>query len=88
LRFPGPLAGNLDGMNELHHLTIEADDGMDVLFVCPVDGCGRRVVVRRSGELIVLDKGDFYALHVGGTSGLEISPAVPRTTRPPLSASA
>jgi hypothetical protein len=76
--FPGPLAGNLDGMNELHHLTIEADDGMDVLFVCPVDGCGRRVVVRRSGELIVLDKGDFYALHVGGTSGLEISPAVPR----------
>jgi hypothetical protein len=51
---------------------------MDVLFVCPVDGCGRRVVVRRSGELIVLDKGDFYALHVGGTSGLEISPTVPR----------
>jgi hypothetical protein len=36
-----------------------------------------RVVVRRSGELIVLDKGDFYALHVGGTSGLEISPAAP-----------
>ena len=29
-------------MNELHPLTIEADDGMDVLFVCPVDGCGRR----------------------------------------------
>jgi hypothetical protein len=63
-------------MNELHHLTIEADDGMDVLFVCPVDGCGRRVVVRRSGELIVLDKGDFYALHVGG-------PAIWRSRRPP-----
>jgi hypothetical protein len=61
-----------------HALIIHlADDGMDVLFVCPVDGCGRRVVARRSGELIVLDKGDFYALHVGGTSGLEISPAVP-----------
>ncbi len=68
-------------MNELHHLTIEADDGTDVLFACPVEGCGRRVVARRSGELIVLDKGDFYALHVGGTSGLEISPAVPMNRR-------
>jgi hypothetical protein len=35
-----------------------------------------------------MDKGDFYTLHVGGTSGLEISPAAPGTTRPPLSASA
>jgi hypothetical protein len=75
------LAGNLDGMNQLHHLTIEADDGMDVLFACPVEGCGRRVVVRRSGELIVLDKGDFYALHVGGTNGLEISSVVPQDRR-------
>ena len=64
-------------MNPVHELTVEADDGMDVLFVCPVEGCGRRVVVRRSGDLIVLDKGDFYALHVGGTNGLEISPVVP-----------
>jgi hypothetical protein len=37
--------------------------------------------VRRSGELIVLDRGDFYALHVGGTNGLEISPAIPRDRR-------
>jgi hypothetical protein len=64
-------------MNPVHELTVEADDGMDVLFVCPDEGCGRRVVVRRSGELIVLDKGDFYALHVGGTNGLEIWPVVP-----------
>jgi hypothetical protein len=76
-----PLASNPDGMNGLHHLTIEADDGTDVLFACPVEGCGRRVVVRRSGELIVLDRGDFYALHVGGTNGLEISPAIPRDRR-------
>jgi hypothetical protein len=71
------LARNPDGMNPVHELTVEADDGMDVLFVCPVEGCGRRVVVRRSGDLIVLDKGNFYALHVGGTSGPEISPVVP-----------
>jgi hypothetical protein len=75
------LAGNLDGMKQLHYLTIEADDGMDVLFACPVEGCGRRLVVRRSGELIVLDKGDFSALHVGGTHGLEISSVVPHDRR-------
>jgi len=79
--FIRPVGENIDGMNPVHHLTIEADDGMDVLFVCPVQGCGRRVVVRRSGELIVLDKGDFYALHVGGTNGLEISFVVPQDRR-------
>jgi hypothetical protein len=65
-------------MDPVHHLTIEADDGLDVLFVCPVEGCGRRVVVRRSGELIVVDRGDFYALHIGGTGGFEISSVVPQ----------
>jgi hypothetical protein len=81
LLFVRPLASNLNGMDPVHHLTIEADNGMDVLFVCPAEGCGRRVVVRRSGDLIVLDKGDFYALHVGGTNGLEISSVVPRNRR-------
>jgi hypothetical protein len=65
-------------MDPMHHFRIEADDGLDVLFGCPVEGCGRRVVARRSGELVVLDKGDFYALHVGGTSGFEISSVVPQ----------
>src|SRR5437773_11133904 len=72
-----PVGEESGDMNPVHHLTIEADDGMDVLLVCPVEGCGRRVVARRSGELVVLDKGDFYALHVGGTNGLEISAVVP-----------
>lgn len=76
-RFVTSSGGYPGGVNFVHQLTAEADDGLDVLFVCPVEGCGRRVVVRRSGELIVLDKGDFYALHVGGTNGLEISSVVP-----------
>ena len=75
------MARNPDGMNPVHELTVEADDGLDVLFACPVEGCGRRVVVRRSGELIVLDKGDFYALHAGGTNGLETSSVVPEDGR-------
>lgn len=60
-------------MTTTHHLDIEADNGDDVVMVCPEDGCRRRVVVRRSGGLVVLDRGDFFALHVGGTPGLSIS---------------
>ena len=59
-------------MNSLHRLTIEADNGAQVLFACPEAGCGRRVVVSRSGELTVLDRGDFFAFHAGGSDGLEI----------------
>jgi hypothetical protein len=60
----------------MHHLTIEADDGEDVLFVCSVEGCGRRVVVRRSGGLIVLQQGDFFAFHRGGSDGIEIAAGI------------
>ena len=60
-------------MNPVHHLTIEADDGADVLFVCPVGSCGRRVIVRRSGGLIVLQQGDFFAFHRGGSAGIEMA---------------
>jgi len=60
-------------MDPVHLLTIEADNGADVLFVCPVESCGRRVVLKRSGDLTVLDRGDFFALHVGGATGLELA---------------
>jgi hypothetical protein len=60
-------------MNPVHLLMIEADDGADVLFVCAVESCGRRLVVKRSGDLTVLDRGDFFALHAGGTAGVELA---------------
>jgi ABC-type iron transport system FetAB ATPase subunit len=59
-------------MSEQHRMTLEADDGDGVLLVC-VSGCGRRLVVKRSGGLVVLDRGDFFALHTGGSEGLQIS---------------
>jgi hypothetical protein len=65
-------------MNPTHPLTIEADDGVEVLFACPVEGCGRRVVVSRLGRLTVLQQGDFYALHSGGTAGLQLSTSLVR----------
>jgi hypothetical protein len=59
-----------------HQLTTEADTGDDVLFVCREEGCGRRLVVKRSGGLVVIDRGDFFALHTGGTLGMEVSGAI------------
>lgn len=58
-------------MDIIHPLNIEADNGDEVLFVCPDDGCGRRLVIKRSGGMVVIDQGDFYARHVGGTGGLD-----------------
>lgn len=60
-------------MYPTHQVRIEADDGVDVLFVCEEESCGRRVIVRRSGGLLVLDQGDFFALHAGGSDGLALA---------------
>ena len=63
-------------MTSKHRMNLEGDNGAEMLFVCPHDGCGRRVVLKRSGGLTVLDQGDFFAMHRGGTSALEISGAI------------
>ena len=59
-----------------HRMVLEADNGAELLFVCPYDGCGRRLVLKRSGGLTVIDRGDFFALHSGGTNGLEIETGI------------
>lgn len=60
-----------------HRMTLEADNGDESLFVCHRDGCGRRLVLRRSGGLVVLHQGDFFAMHSGGSEGLLISAEIP-----------
>lgn len=60
-------------MNPRHRMILEGENGAELLFVCPHEGCGRRLVLRRSGGLTVLDQGDFFALHYGGIEGLELS---------------
>jgi hypothetical protein len=64
-------------MNPHHRMTLESDNGEELLFVCSHGGCGRRLVLQRSGGLVVLDRGDFFALHSGGTGGLSISAEIP-----------
>jgi hypothetical protein len=68
-----PSASHPLPMDPVHLLTIEADDGADVLLVCSVESCGRRLVVKRAGGLTVLDRGDFFALHAGGAAGVELA---------------
>lgn len=63
-------------MNPQHRMILDADNGEELLFACPHEGCGRRLVLKRSGGLVVLDQGDFFARHSGGTQGLEISAGI------------
>ena len=42
----------------------------------PARGMRSRLVLKRSGGLVVLDQGDFFALHSGGTGGLGISAGI------------
>lgn len=60
-------------MDAVHHLNVESDNGEEILFVCDDSECNRRLVVKRSGGLVVIDRGDFFACHVGGTGPLSVS---------------
>jgi hypothetical protein len=60
-------------MAEYHELQHTSEVG-GLLFEC-MDGCGRRLAVDRvGGRLIVIDRGDPYALHRGSVGGVEIDP--------------
>lgn len=64
-------------MSAFHQLTCTVSPG-GLLFTCE-DDCGRRLVVdRERGEMVVIDRGDPYALHRGSVGGVEMSP--PRIT--------
>jgi hypothetical protein len=60
----------------MHRMFVEARNDAEILFVCPELGCHRKLVLKRSGGLTVIDQGDFFALHSGGTEGLELSTEV------------
>jgi hypothetical protein len=65
-------------MTSAHHsMTIEAENAEELLFACDVEVCGRRVVMKRSGGYVVLNKGDFFATHSGGR-GLTLEVGAPR----------
>ena len=55
-----------------HRMHVEDDDGLDVTFACPEPACGRRVVFRRTGGMLVLNRGEFAALHHGGAAAVRV----------------
>ena len=59
-------------MEPVHTMTVQADNGDEILLSCPEAGCGRRLVLKRSGGMVVLDRGDFFATHSAGTGGLRL----------------
>ena len=55
----------------------EARTDAEAVYVCPVEGCGRRLVVNwLRPALTVIDQGDFFARHVGLSDGLHLDVAV------------
>ena len=59
-----------------HHMTVTSDDGVEMLLECVEVSCGRRVVVKRSSEIVVIDCGDFLARHAGGNGPVTVDLAV------------
>ncbi len=60
-------------MGATHELLVDTDDGTSVVFVCPEDGCGRRVVIdRKRGNYTVIDRGDFFATHSGSVGPITV----------------
>jgi len=57
----------------VHRMIAEQDNGAEILFACPEQGCGRRLVFRRPVGLVVLDAGDRSVRHAGGTGPVGVS---------------
>ena len=59
-------------MYEQHTMSRQPSTGEDTLLVCD-DGCGRRIVFKTTRELVVIDRGDFFALHSFSSAPVEMS---------------
>lgn len=69
-------------MNDnIHVMAVESSRAHEYLFVCPVDGCGRRFVLKTAGagDLIVLDRGDPTALHQGSIGDIAMTGSLAST---------
>lgn len=59
-------------MDTMHRLELTTSPA-GMFFEC-VDGCSRRLTVDRDGTLTVIDRGDPWALHRGGTPDIGLDP--------------
>jgi hypothetical protein len=63
-------------MQLTHWMECERALGGAVVFTCPEEGCGRRVVASASEGFRVIDQGDFFAKHVGAAGRIVTSAEV------------
>jgi len=55
----------------------EAKTDSEAMYACPVEGCGRRLVINWfRPALTVIDQGDFWARHVGMSDGFRLEAAI------------
>jgi hypothetical protein len=63
-------------MTAYHQLSCEVSPA-GLVFTCDEDGCGRRLVIdRQRGRMVVIDRGDRYALHRGSVGGVTLAAEV------------
>jgi hypothetical protein len=69
------MQGNAGVDDAVHVMTVESQYPGEYLFVCPVDGCERRLVIktRDAGDVVVIDSGDPTVLHRGSHGGITMS---------------
>jgi hypothetical protein len=61
-----------DGLMDMHTLSCTESPG-GFLYECTTEGCGRRLVVDRAGEMTVIDRGDQLASHHGSSGGVDLT---------------
>ena len=65
------------GVDAAHVMVNEATTDSEAMYACPVEGCGRRLVINwLRPALTVIDQGDFWARHVGMSDGFHLQTAI------------
>ena len=69
--------GTVRGVDAAHVMVNEATTDSEAMYACPVEGCGRRLVINWfRPALTVIDQGDFWARHVGMSEGFRLEAAI------------
>ncbi len=54
-------------------MNVETHHAGEYLLTCPEESCGRRVVLKHPGEMVVIDRGDFFASHSASVGHVQLA---------------
>ena len=60
-------------MSFTHWMHADRTGAATVVFTCPEQGCGRRVIIDQIRGMEVVDRGDFFARHIGTIGPMDVS---------------